>query len=78
MPSGEDWAAALADIAVIKQIQTQQAAALLKMDVKMDLIWNAYQQNLGAFSNEKKIATWWRWAVSALIAVVGYRIWQRP
>ena len=76
------WAQTMAAIAVIKEIQAQQAAALLKMDLKLDLLWNVSQRDLGSRENETRANSRWRWIFSAALAimsaVLAYRFGAHP
>lgn len=86
MPEPEErrdgWAKTMADIAVMKEIQAQQAASMLKMDLKLDLLWNSSQREGGVHEAEIRINSRWRWALSLIVSIIGtvlaYRIATHP
>jgi len=72
----------LANIAVIKEIQTLQAASLIRVEARLDQLWDIYQRAIGEQTSEKRAAMWWRWVISLIVALLGavltYRVWVRP
>ena len=66
-----NWARTVADIAVIKEIQIQQAATLLKVSTKLDLLWDQSQRDQGARSTEQRSNLRWRWMFGTIIAILG-------
>ena len=78
----DGWAETMADIAVMKEIQAQQAASMLKMDLKLDLLWNSSQREQGVHEAEIRSNSRWRFwltfAVSVLGTIFAYRIVAHP
>lgn len=78
----DGWVKAMADIAVMKEIQAQQAAHLIRMDLKLDLLWNSSQREQGVHEAEIRSNSRWRWVLSLAVSVIGtilaYRIASHP
>lgn len=70
------------EVAVVKQILTDQVASLIKLRVRVDQLWDGYQQAAGASDSNHRTELWWRWgvglAITIIVAILGYRIYTHP